>query len=339
MRAKHDNMTSRADMNSSMASACVIALLAATGAVSSAESTSIVPAIFSPGVVSGPAHDSAPAFAPSGKEIYFGRSSPQQSTIVMSERGIDGQWSQPRIAPFSGTWNDMEPAMSPDGRFLVFVSNRPDHDGGVEVEGFYAGSKQQGGRLWRVDRLDHGWSAPVLLPPSVNTNASTFAPSVAADASLYFMTTDAVSGKFRLFRAQFHDGSYSPAQPLPFSNGTVTDVDPAVAPDESFLVFGSGRIANRGIDLFIVFHNEHGWGEPIHLGNDVNTPKSDAEPRLAPDGDTLYFSSERVVPVQFPRTPEQAGKDVARMQSWDNGNYNIWQVPLAPLLERARRKQ
>jgi hypothetical protein len=308
-----------------------IALLTAAGTAQSVESTDISLSVFAPGVVSGPAHDSAPAFTRSGDQVYFGRSNPQQSTILVSERRTDGHWSEPRIAPFSGIWNDMEPAISPDGQFLIFVSNRPNQEGGAEVEGFYAGSKQRGGRLWRINRLNNGWGTPVLLPAAVNTNASTFAPSVAGDGSLYFMTTDVTSGKFRLFRSQFHNGSYSPAQPLPFSDGTVTDVDPAVAPDESFLVFGSGRIADRGIDLFIVFRNNHGWGEPIHLGNDINTPKSDAEPRLSPDGRTLYFSSERVMPVQFPRTREQAEHDIARMQAWDNGNYNIWQVPLSSL--------
>ena len=316
----------------------IVALATAMGTANCAESASIEPTIFGPGTISGAAHDSAPAFAPSGDIVYFGRSNAQQSVILISDRRSDGQWSAPRIAPFSGTWNDMEPAMSPDGRFLVFISNRPDREGGSKVEGFYSGSKQNGGRLRRVDRVNHGWSTPVLLPASVNTSASIYAPSVAADGSLYFMTTDAGSGKFRLFRAQSHDGTYLPAQPLPFSDGTVTDVDPAVSPDESFLVFGSGRIANRGIDLFIVFRNGQNWGEPIHLGNDINTPKSDAEPRLAPDGQTLYFSSKRVVPVQFPRTLEQAETDVARMQSWDNGNYNIWQVPLSQLMMRARYK-
>jgi len=323
-------------MNYSIISIVAIAL-AAMGTAHSAESVDIVPTIFAPGILSGPAHDSAPAFTPSGDVVYFGRSNPQQSTILVSERRTDGLWSEPRIAPFSGTWNDMEPAMSPDGRFLVFISNRPDREDGPKVEGFYNGSKQNGGRLWRVDRLNHGWSAPTLLPTNVNTNASIYAPSVAADGSLYFMTPDAGSGKFRLFRAQSHNDSYRSAQPLPFSDGTATDVDPAVAPDESFLVFGSGRIANRGIDLFIVFRDGQDWGEPIHLGDDINTSKSDAEPRLAADGQTLYFSSERVVPVQFPRTPEQAQADVARMQSWDNGNYNIWQVPLSRLMARVRQ--
>ena len=324
-------------MTMSMIPIGAIALLSAAATAHAQAPADIVLTVFAPGLISGPAHDSAPAFLPSGDTVYFGRSSAQQSTILVSRRDDGNHWLPPRIAGFSGTWNDMEPAMSPDGRFLVFISNRPERDGDAAVEGFFNGSRQHGGRLWRVERRGDGWSEPTLLPATVNTGTSIYAPSVAADGSLYFMTTDPHTGKFRLFRAQSRDGGYLPAQPLPFSDGTSTDVDPAVAPDESFLVFGSGRLPGRGIDLFVVFREGAGWGQPVHLGNDVNTTKSDAEPRLSPDGRTLYLSSERMVPVHFPRTPAQAAADVARMQAWDNGNYNVWQVPLAPLIARARQ--
>src|SRR5690606_723357 len=104
-----------------------------------------------------------------------------------------------------------------------------------------------GGNLWRVDRDGDRWSDPVRLPDAVNPGPSTFAPSVAADGSLWFMAPDARSGKFRLYRSPFRDGRYEAAQALPFSDGRVSDVDPAVAPDESFVVFGSGRKPGRGI--------------------------------------------------------------------------------------------
>jgi len=54
---------------------------------------------------------------------------------------------------------------------------------------------------------------------------------------------------------------------------------------------------------------------------------------LSPDLKTLYFSSERTLPIDFPRSPEQAKADLARLQSWDNGNYNIWTVPLKPWID------
>jgi hypothetical protein len=58
----------------------------------------------------------------------------------------------------------------------------------------------------------------------------------------------------------------------------------------------------------------------------VNSTGSDAEPRLSPDGKTLYFSSERVA-------IEATGQAAA---NWNNGKYNIWSVPLTPWLPPGR---
>lgn len=304
---------------------------AVTGRAVTLDSDGIVPVpvLFAPGVISGPAHDSAPAFTPEGNTVYFTRSNAAQSTIFVSHR-VDGHWQEATIAAFSGEWNDMEPAFAPDGSYLVFVSNRPATTGGDAIEGRFNGALQKGGNLWRVDRRGNDWGVPKRLPEVVNPNTSTFAPSVAKDGSLWFMTPDEQSGKFRLFRSQYRDGHYLAAVPLPFSDGSSTEVDPAVAPDESFVVFGSGRTPKRGIDLFIAYRDGTGWSAPQPL-DDVNGPGSDAEARLSPDLTTLYFSSDRVMPVVFPRKRSQAEQDSARMQAWDNGNYNIWEFPLARL--------
>jgi Tol biopolymer transport system component len=283
-----------------------------------------VPAVFAPGVISGPRHDSAPAFAPDGHTVYFSRSEGPHSTILVS-REIAGQWSTPATAPFSGHWSDMEPSMSPDGRFLVFISNRPGTTGGKPLDGYFMGRRfpEGGGNLWMATRTADGWSAPVRLPDIINASDSTFAPSLAADGTLYFMRPADDPKHFRLFRAACVDGVYRQPEPLPFSDGTVTDVDPAVAPDQSFLVFGSSRAPARQIDLFIVFRDGSGWGTPIHLGDQVNSAGSDAEARLSPDHRTLYFASDRLTDI--PPGMERA--------AWDNGKYNIWQVSLAPWLD------
>lgn len=289
-----------------------------------------VPEVFAPGVISRAAHEAAPAFTPDGRTVYFQRSNPAQSTILGSHLG-DGAWSTPVVAPFSGTWNDMEPAMAPDGSYMIFVSSRPITRDGKPIDGFFNGKRQpgQGGNLWRVDRRPGGWGAPQRLPAVINAGTTVFAPSIARDGSLYFMHPDPKTGRFRLYRAQWRDGSYQAPQPLPFSTGASTDVDPAVDPDERFLVFGSGRAPASGMDLFIVFRGRKGWGTPVHMGDSVNAPGSDAEPRLSPDGRTLYFSSERLVPSHFPRTREQAEHDNEAAATWNNGQYNIWYVDLA----------
>lgn len=70
---------------------------------------------------------------------------------------------------------------------------------------------------------------------------------------VYFIDTFGERHRFRLYRSQYRDGTYQPAESLPFSEGTYGDVGPAVAPDESLLILGSGRPPAKSMDLFIVW--------------------------------------------------------------------------------------
>jgi WD40-like Beta Propeller Repeat len=310
----------------SFLSAAWLLSILATGFCSAA----VTPEVFAPGVISAANHEAAPAFTLDGKTVYFQRSSVRGGTILVSHLE-HGHWSKPQIASFSGVWDDIEPAMAPDGSFLVFISSRPATPGAEPLHGVYNGSQQSGGNLWRVDRRGNGWSEPVRLPNSVNRSTTIFAPAVVADGSVYFMDTYGEKSRFRLYRSQYREGACAPAQPLQFSDGTTTDVDPTVAPDESFMIFGSGRPPARSVDLFFVRRDGSGWGQPVHLGVELNSAGSDAEPRLSPDLRTLYFSSERTVPITYPRSLAQARTDLERIQTWDNGQYNIWYVPVAAL--------
>ena len=124
--------------------AAILAIVLACPFASHAEQSQAIGIdVFAPGVISSPAHDSAPAFTPSGTTVYFGRSNAEQSAILVSQRKANGQWGTPQVAPFSGEWNDMEPAMAPDGSFLVFVSDRPDSNARKPVEGFFNGKPQK----------------------------------------------------------------------------------------------------------------------------------------------------------------------------------------------------
>jgi Tol biopolymer transport system component len=291
------------------------------------------PNVWQPGVISTSLHDAAPAFTPDGRTVFFSRSvggGPPVPAIYVSHR-VGGRWTAPEVAPFSGRYSDMEPYLAPDGSYMIFVSNRPADAGGKVLDGFYNRAAQpgSGGQLWRVDRTDAGWSPPRRLPNLINSGTSIFAPAIAADGSLYFMKPNAETGRFQLFRAQAEGETYREPEPLPFSDGSVTTVDPAVAPDESFIVFGAGFKPAKALDMFVAFKRPDGrWGKPVHLGEALNAPGSDAEARLSPDGRTLYFSSERVS-AAAPQDPE----------GWNNGKYNIWEAPLRPDIWRELRAQ
>ncbi len=282
------------------------------------------PQIFAPGVISGPDNDGSPTFSPDGKTLFFTRST-SHWTIILESHQVDGRWSTPTVAPFSGEWPDSSPSMSPDGTYIVFQTTRRAATGSVS-------------ELWRVDKAGTGWGTPFRLPDSVNLSGSIWKPSIAADGTLYF-TNIAKDGNKRLFSSKYRDGRYQTAEPLSFSDGKHMDVDPEIAPDGSFLVFCSaGRLYGDTKDhLFLVRRHGGDWGkvEQIRYVGDTQEPdgfSTDDEPHLGPDHRTLYFSSDRVTPVHFPRTHEQAQKDFERMESWDNSNTNVWSLSLASLL-------
>jgi hypothetical protein len=297
-------------------------------------STPALPAaeIFAPGVISGPANDGTPTFSPDGSMLFFTRSAARWSIILESHR-VRGQWSEPTVAPFSGEWPDASPAFSPDGSFVVFVSVRPSAPAGAPSAQAKPETPAVASHVWRVARSGSGWGAPVELPATVNAFQAIFRPSVAADGTIYY--TAAQKGKnLSLFRARLKDGSYLSSEPLSFSDGSVKDVDPEIAPDQSFLIFTSvGRRPDEPVhDHLFIVHNTGGvWGPvaAIRYGDDdARGASEDNDPRLSPDHRTLYFSSDRSAPVHFPRTHEQGIQDYERLRSWDDSNSNIWEIPL-----------
>ncbi|MEO7326251.1 MAG: hypothetical protein ABIW82_15620 [Dokdonella sp.] len=307
----------------------VIALVLgmATSASATTTTSTAAPDIFAPGVISGPAKEDSAAFAPDGNTVFFDRAQWPNAFILVSHR-LRGTWSTPQIAPFSGQWLDHDPAMAPDGSFIVYASSRPATAGGAPVK--------TGGNLWRVNRQRNGWSAPVRLPDTINGNAKTYAPSIAGDGSVYFQQADAQTGEFHILRSQYRDGSYLPAVQMALGE-SVHQLDPAIAPDESFIVFDAADPAKPDQDrLFIAFRERDHWSMPVDLGDAVNARNNPWGSHLGPDHRTLYFSSARTLPIVFPRSSAQAEKDLDRMQDWDNGNENIWSVSLAPVLDAHR---
>jgi Tol biopolymer transport system component len=285
--------------------------------------------VFAPGVISGPAHEASPAFTPDGQTVYFSRQNANVQIILESHKTSTG-WSEPAIAPFSGVWNDLEPAMSPDGSYLIFISNRPAQEGGAPLDGAWGGKvyKGNGGNLWRVDRTKNGWSEAKRLPDVVNGSTSTFAPAIAGDGSIYFMRPGPKE-KFVLYRSQKTPDGFEPPKALSFSDPEYSHVDPAVAPDESFLVFASTRPPAKDMDLFIVKKVNGQWGEPKYLA-ELSAKGSDTELRLSPDLNTVYFSSDRLaMPRDTPRTRADSEKAMKAF-AWDNGLYNIWEADLRP---------
>ncbi|HET6554103.1 MAG TPA: hypothetical protein VFG49_11255 [Dyella sp.] len=279
-----------------------------------------LPVVFAPGVISGPDDDASPAFSPDGRTVVFMRGTDDGSVLMVSRRSGEA-WSTPVAAPFSGQWRDIDPAMAPDGSFLLFVSNRPTAAGGTPLDATFGGKRRpgQGMNLWRVARQGDGWGVPARLPDNINTCPMTFAPSVAADGSVYYIGCAPDGSSLQLMRAEWQQGRYQAPHKVALGDAGAQIRDPAVAPDRSFMVFSIKHALQQPYRLAIAFHTSDGWNAPQDLGDAVNAGTHAMGAQLGCDHRSLYFYSDR--------------HDAAARAGWNNGGDNIWRVSLAPWLD------
>jgi Tol biopolymer transport system component len=319
-----------------LAGTCVVSLCFHAGAAPVAPAR---PEIFAPGTISATGNVNAITFSPEGDRAWFDEVAGGGSTIMQSHR-VDGIWSRREIASFSGEWRDLDPAMSPDGSFIVFCSNRPDAAGGrpLDAHGFDGRLRPgAGSHLWRVDRLGSKWGDPYPLPPVVNDDTRLYSPSVARDGTLWFQHPDASTRTYHLMRSEWRDGRYQDPVEVHIGPPEFDERDPAVAPDESFVVFSTRNPAS-GADgrLVISFRSGLQWSEPQDLGEAVNHDGAEG-PHLGADGRTLYFDSTATFQASYPRTRQQTIIDLERARLWDNGNSHLWAVRLDSWLDQHQR--
>lgn len=132
-----------------------------------------------------------------------------------------------------------QPALSPDGTRLVFVSDRPGGQGGLD--------------LWVCDRrTDTEWTTPALLSTDVNSDGDEITPVfIAADSLVYASNGYGGVGGFDLFLTVLRDGAWGEPELLPVFNSEFNESDLAVLPDGS-VVFASDRPGGSGgLDLWI----------------------------------------------------------------------------------------
>ena len=177
-------------------------------------------------------------------------------------------------------------SVSPDGQRLYFMGAHPMGED----------RNRSDLNIWVSRRVDSAWSTAEPIPFPVNTEANEVYSSVVADGSLYF-TSNRPGGtapdRSELYRAQWlKDGRF--AEPVNVGIEPTRGVgDTFVAPDESYLIFTSGRREDGygSGDLYVSFRQaDGGWGEPRNLGPDVNSERLDYCPMVTQDGKYLFFS-------------------------------------------------
>ncbi len=82
-----------------------------------------------------------------------------------------------------------------------------------------------------------------------------------------------------------------PTRVVPDLNASEDFYDPAVSPDNRFLIFVRGR-PSEGSDLWSMEWNGTAWANPTPIDS-INSSFAETGPELADDGRALFFSSNR----------------------------------------------
>ena len=230
--------------------------------------------IFAPGIISQTdRREFKIAFSPDGTEIYFSGGGFDYLNVYYTKR-VDNIWSEPVKAPDQIVNVPFIPA---DGNRLYF-----NNDSGICM----------------VERTDDGWGEPQLLPAPINSTSSDYGYIETAEGVVYIYSKRPGGLDERGDIWCIHPG---PGQSLQAENlgsnvnSAFYDCDPCIAPDESFLIFSSGRPGGYGNqDLYICFNKGNNeWTAPVNMernGVNINIAgHSQVAPSLSHDGRYLFF--------------------------------------------------
>ncbi len=155
------------------------------------------------------------------------------------------------------------------------------------------------------------WQRAQELGQSVNSLDAEHGPKVSGDETTLFFVRGRPSRNADIYYSFRTGRGWSDPQPLVEVNTEADELGPAPSFDGRSLYFHSDREGGSGgYDLWVVHREDDGWGEPINLGPEVNSRYNDYGAAVSPEGDTLYFASNRPSPYDLSRPPDDASPTV-----------------------------
>ena len=245
-----------------------------------------IPRLFARGAVSTELPEFSISFSADGATAYFDRAPADRSKFeIVASHFERGAWQAATPLPFStGEFRDVDPCVVGDR--LYFSSNRPHPDGATDFD------------TWYVERHGGSWSDAIHVDGAPSGPGTQVFVSIARDGTMYFQTD--ASGGGDIYRAPRIADAYPTAAPIDGIDTPEAEANPAISPDGTLLVFVSERAGGSGgSDLYASRFRAGAWSPPRNLGPTINSPQSDFAPAFSPDGNYLFFTSERpgVVPA------------------------------------------
>jgi hypothetical protein len=255
------------------------------------------PELFGAGLFSTGAWDFFVAWEADERRALFCRANEDFTwfDIYETRKDAEGRWTAPVKPAFATVFSNADPHISPDGRRVFFISNRPRPTDSVQT------APRRDYDVWYAVRAaDGAWGEARFLEGPVNGAAIEWSPAVAANGNLYFgAARRGGRGGNDLWVSRLVNGTYTEPENLGDSINTAgAEIEPWIAPDESYLIFSGAARADSvgGYDLYVSVRRDGVWQGARLLPREVNTAALEFNQSVSPDGVWLYFSSTREDP-------------------------------------------
>ena len=193
-------------------------------------------------------------------------------------------------------YDDKNPSITADGKTLIFTSRRPGKSRALDVEGDKKYFEDIYISKW--DSINKLWLEAELLPGAINTEGHDACTSISPDGKAIFIYKNDIDGESRggdiYFSKLSASGKWGTATSLgkPI-NTTFFEGGACISPDGGTLYFVSEQPGGFGhADIYMAKRKSRTeWDVPVNIGADVNTTEDEGGIFLAPDGKTLFLSS------------------------------------------------
>ena len=186
--------------------------------------------------------------------------------------------------------DDYAPVVNAAEDILIFTSRRKTGNLNTDVSGDNFPYED----IFISTRVDSAWSEAQNIGQPVNTLYHDSNVGLSKDGTTLYIYKDANGGD--IFEST-RDASGNWTEPKPIGkpvNSEAAETTVSLTPDGSVLFFASDRRGGfGGLDIWMTSKDKRGgWGDPVNLGDEINTKYDEDGPFIGYDGKTLYFSSE-----------------------------------------------
>ncbi len=178
----------------------------------------------------------------------------------------------------NGESSNLKAVISGDGRTMAYMNELP----------FY-------NAVYISHYKDGAWTSPINITPQIQSDGDQYVSSLSFDgSSLYLTREDAFNSD--IYKSLLQNGKWSKSEPLAGQdiNTKYWESHASISRDGKTLYFTSNRKGGFGeMDIYkSALQDNNQWGQPVNLGNVINSVLNEDTPFITENDSVLYFSSQ-----------------------------------------------